>query len=243
MRHTRLEDSEVFNAFADIAVKEGLLKKEAEYLYPDFDISQKSPELDIKVAGDKRTELYDVTGETGEDLINKAHPGGGVVADASGSGDYGKVETILEEQKKNRDIAESVPTGKLAALMAHLVALADELDAAGFEVLAQELDDEMQKLAIDPLHRKPQQGYAELPEGALDMPAPQSLQPGSRDPRLDPKLQQYMLGKQKAKQLAQQKAQQQQQAQQYAELPENALKMPAPQALQTGTKPPMGPPR
>ena len=62
MRHIRLEDSEVFNAFADIAIKEGLLNKKAEMLYPDFDISEKNPYLDIKIAADKRTEMYDVTG-------------------------------------------------------------------------------------------------------------------------------------------------------------------------------------
>lgn len=182
MRHTRLEDSEVFNAFAEIAAKEGLLEKKAEMLYPDFDISVSSPELDIKIAGDKRTELYDVTGESGESLIQAAHPGGGTVADDSGSQDYGKVETIVEQHNRNTEIARSMPTGKLASLMAKLVALADELDEDGFTALAKNLDTEIEKLAQGA-------GYAQIP---LQMPAMQgpTAEEQKRLQVQDPRLQQ-----------------------------------------------------
>lgn len=61
----------------------------------------------------KAQALYDVCKETGEDLIDFAHPKGshkmeGVEGDAT-------IETILDKQKKIRDAVEKMPTGKLAA--------------------------------------------------------------------------------------------------------------------------------
>jgi hypothetical protein len=75
--------------------------------------------------------LYDITGETGEQLIGEAHPGGGpTMAPAKEEG--GKVETIVEEQKKDLKVVQKQPTGKQAAFVAkRLVALANRLDAEG----------------------------------------------------------------------------------------------------------------
>lgn len=56
---------------------------------------------------------YDVSGESGEDLLEFAHPDGDVTI---GDSEYGKVETILSTQKKIREKIEKVPTGKYAKL-------------------------------------------------------------------------------------------------------------------------------
>lgn len=81
-----------------------------------------------KAAVDK---LYDITGETGEQLIGEAHPGGGpTMAPAKEEG--GKVETLVEQQKRDMKVVETKPTGKQAAFLARqLVALANRLDAEG----------------------------------------------------------------------------------------------------------------
>lgn len=75
--------------------------------------------------------LYDITGETGEKLIGEAHPGGGPVQ-VPAKDEGGKVETVVEQQKKDVGAATSEPTGKQAAFVAkQLVALANRLDAEG----------------------------------------------------------------------------------------------------------------
>jgi len=75
--------------------------------------------------------LYDITGETGEQLIGEAHPGGGpTMAPAKEEG--GKVETVVEQQKRDIKVVETKPTGKQAVFVAQqLVALANRLDAEG----------------------------------------------------------------------------------------------------------------
>jgi peptidoglycan hydrolase-like protein with peptidoglycan-binding domain len=92
--------------------------------------------MEYKKAIDK---LYDVTGETGEQLINSAHPGGGpIVAPAAEEG--GKVETVVEEQKKIIDKINKTPTGKYASTILRLIATANRLDSEG-EVEAAKLVD------------------------------------------------------------------------------------------------------
>jgi len=75
--------------------------------------------------------LYDITGETGEQLINEAHPGGGpTMVPAKDEG--GKFETIVEQQKKDIKVVETKPTGKQADfIVRQLVALANRLDEEG----------------------------------------------------------------------------------------------------------------
>tara|TARA_B100000131_G_scaffold288069_1_gene299150 strand:- start:1564 stop:4581 length:3018 start_codon:yes stop_codon:yes gene_type:complete len=53
--------------------------------------------------------LYDVSGETGEDLIHSAHPEAIVVAEGRGRG--GLVENGLEQKRQTHGVALSAPTG------------------------------------------------------------------------------------------------------------------------------------
>jgi hypothetical protein len=69
----------------------------------------------VKTADEK---LYDVSGETGEDLIDTAHPGGGTKTELTHSKtDENLVETIVEQQEKDKEVATSVPKGTYATLV------------------------------------------------------------------------------------------------------------------------------
>ena len=140
---TELQDSEVFNNFMKIAEQDNMMAKKPEYLYPDYDISQSSPELDLSlsVTAGEQHKLYHVHSETGEDLVNAAHPGGGTVTqlDVTPSDKLALVETIVEQHKVIEDIARGLATGKIASLSERLVRLADKFDEAGFEVMAEYL--------------------------------------------------------------------------------------------------------
>lgn len=59
--------------------------------------------------------LYQAHKETGEDLVNQAHPEGDnkIVSDVSDN--YGDVETIVSKHKKIVDVVNKQPTGKLAS--------------------------------------------------------------------------------------------------------------------------------
>lgn len=164
MRHIKFEDSPVLRSFAEIATKQGLLDKEPNYLYPNYDISEKNDEINVPMSkiASAHSEFYGVTSETGEQLVGKAHPGGGPKVEPAAK-DLGKVETIVEQQKKNKEVALKMPTGKIASLMEKLVSLADHLDERGFEVLALDLDSQIDKLAAEAF------APAQLPAGALEV--------------------------------------------------------------------------
>lgn len=71
-------------------------------------------EASVKIADEK---LYDVSGETGEQLIDKAHPGGGTKTELTHSKtDENLVETIVEQQKRDIEVAQKIPKGTYAAL-------------------------------------------------------------------------------------------------------------------------------
>ena len=90
-------------------------------------------------------QAYDVFGETGEQLIEKAHPGGGhTIVPASDEG--GKFETIVEEQKKDIERATSVPTGKYAFVTRQLVSLANRLENNGKKEASNLIDNAINKL-------------------------------------------------------------------------------------------------
>jgi len=92
-----------------------------------------------KLYSEAAGKLYDITGETGDDLINQAHPGGGpTLAPASDEG--GKVETIVEEHKKVVDKATKAPTGKVAEVIGKLIATANKLENEGNVKAAQIVD-------------------------------------------------------------------------------------------------------
>ena len=69
----------------------------------------------VKTADDR---VYDVTGETGEQLIDSAHPGGGTRTELTHSKTKENlIETIVEQQKRDIEVARSVPKGTYAALI------------------------------------------------------------------------------------------------------------------------------
>lgn len=93
----------------------------------------------VKMAEEK---LYDVSGETGEQLVEKAHPGGGTKTELTHSKtDENLVETIVEQQEKDVEVAKSVPKGTYAAL----VNLADRLDKMGYYKAANKVDSILKK--------------------------------------------------------------------------------------------------
>ena len=62
-------------------------------------------------------DLYNVTKETGEDLVEKAHPGGGTKTELTHSKtDENLVETIVEQQQRDIEVANKVPKGTYATL-------------------------------------------------------------------------------------------------------------------------------
>jgi hypothetical protein len=194
MQRIKFDESEILDAFYTKAMADGMLDKPAENLYPDFDISAPPKnELDgIVAVASHDNRLYGLGGETGEEMVGKAHPGGGTVIDLDNNKpkdkDMAKVETIVERQKAMRDVAEGKPTGKLAQAMAKLVSLANLLDERGEHAAAAELDVEIAKLAAD-VDQTPVDGmYDGMTMGA---PAPRKapsdvpLAPGQEQGYLD----------------------------------------------------------
>lgn len=76
------------------------------------------------------SELYNVTGETGKDLIDNAHPGGGTTL-VPASNEGGKVETIIEEHDKIINNVMKQPTGKVAQIILKLIKTANQLENSG----------------------------------------------------------------------------------------------------------------
>lgn len=84
----------------------------------------------------KSESLYDVSGETGEDLVNSAHPGKMRTELTHSKTDENLVETIVEQQERDIEVATKVPKGVYAAL----TDLADRLDKLGYAKVADEVD-------------------------------------------------------------------------------------------------------
>lgn len=103
-------------------------------------------EVEASVAVDKQIlsyktatmKLYDVMGETGEQLIGGAHDKSPVIAPAKEEG--GKVENIVEQQKKDLEVAKKDPTGKYAETILNLIAVANKLDEEGDAEAAKMVD-------------------------------------------------------------------------------------------------------
>jgi len=96
----------------------------------------------------KPTEDYDITEETGEQLIDRAHPKPVTVADAQGSGAL--VENVNEQQRHDLEVATKMPHGTLvgvhASLTRELAKIAEELDSRGKEAAAVRVDKSMKKV-------------------------------------------------------------------------------------------------
>lgn len=84
--------------------------------------------------------LYDVSGETGEQLVDKAHPGGGTKTELTHSKtDENLVETIVEQQKKDVEVAHSAPKGTYAALRDLYIKLSHMVPKEKLEGLANQI--------------------------------------------------------------------------------------------------------
>lgn len=94
----------------------------------------------VKQANEK---LYDITGETGDQLVDKAHPGGGTKTEISSKTDENLVETIVEQQGKDLEVARSVPKGTYALLMN----LHQKLSKMGYGKMLGTLDHAIAKVA------------------------------------------------------------------------------------------------
>lgn len=98
----------------------------------------------IPTAMDKTAEDYKVTSETGEELVEKAHPGGGTKTELTHSKtDENLVETIVEQQEADKEVAMSVPTGTYAALRS----LKEKLEKMGKKSQANKVQKMMDKVA------------------------------------------------------------------------------------------------
>lgn len=88
--------------------------KQLVYKYTGKYIRAEREDQNTKTAEEK---LYDITGETGKDLVDKAHPGGGTKTELTSKTDEGLVETIVEQQDRDIGVAHSTPKGTYAALV------------------------------------------------------------------------------------------------------------------------------
>lgn len=148
--------SEILDIFAEIAEREHMLDKTAEYgLFPEglFETNKTGQELDINMAviASEHGNLYGVTHETGEQLVGDAHPKNTKTHLDNNKPEKGLdvIETIVEQHNINEGIARKVPTGKLAGLSERLSKLADAMDAGGFEVLADRVDGMIERFAAE----------------------------------------------------------------------------------------------
>lgn len=155
MQRIKYDESEILDSFYAKAMADGMLDRPAESVMPDFDISApvKSELQDIVAVASADNRLYGLPGETGEQMVGKAHPGGGTVVELDNNKpkdkDMAKVETIIERQKVMREVAEGKPTGKLAQAMSKLIHLANLLDERGEVDAAAEVDAELAKIAAE----------------------------------------------------------------------------------------------
>lgn len=110
---------------------------------PDCDCDKedkKDKKKDKKATAAASEKLYDVSGETGEQLVDKAHPGGGTRTELTHSKtDENLVETIVEQQQKDMEVAHSVPKGTYAALRDLYVKLSYMVSKDKLEGLAKQI--------------------------------------------------------------------------------------------------------
>jgi len=90
--------------------------------------------------------VYDVSGETGENLIDSAHPGNMHTEVSGRKDDEGNlVETIVEQHEADKEVAHSIPKGTYATLRT----LQDKLNKLGHTDILPELE-EVIKLVATP---------------------------------------------------------------------------------------------
>lgn len=139
-----MQNAETFDALAPNAYvameKQILANPILKQKYKSKDISMVFRKL---VGAEKRasikqadSKLYDVSGETGEDLVDSAHPGNTKVSDDV-------VETIVEQQECDIAIINKVPKGTYASL----VELYNKLHKEGHKEVLGELMDVIKAVA------------------------------------------------------------------------------------------------
>lgn len=137
LKHAQFQDSPTMRSYIKVArekgwIQEEPLKKEASA--PDYQSTDNlmenimklcrglratgfdkyAEELESKFIQYKRAEsVYDVLGETGEDLIDAAHPDGSHKLEGVDS-DEAVIETIIDQRKKILEKIEKMPKGKLS---------------------------------------------------------------------------------------------------------------------------------
>ena len=115
------------------------LKKDFEQKAQQLVKRQSVEDETVKQAASDK--LYDISGETGEDLVDQAHPGGGTATEVTNSKTKENlVETIIEQQERDIAVVNKMPKGTYAAVVDTLVALADKLDAQGLRKEADAID-------------------------------------------------------------------------------------------------------
>jgi hypothetical protein len=133
-------------------------------------VASTSADLTKEGAGEK---CYDVSGETGEKLVDSAHPDGSPEVTVPNTKEV--VETIVDQQKADIAVVEKKPHGKYAAL----VILADELDAMGLHKHAEKIDGMLKKLAVggwnDPYPQAPAAPDTKMPDFNPANPTDQSI--------------------------------------------------------------------
>lgn len=122
--------------------------------YSDTELQAKSSEqTELKTADQEKgdmskmateSKVYDVTGETGKDLIDSAHPGNMHTELTHSKTKENLVETIVEQQEADIDVALSVPKGTYAMLMN----LHDKLNKLGHKDILPELEKVIKLVAI-----------------------------------------------------------------------------------------------
>lgn len=152
--------SQVMSEFEKIAAESGLITTD---LNPDnkdlVGNPSKSPIGPFRDNGESITDkerkdagLYGITKETGEELIEKAHPKTIDLVDAMGAG--GVVENQVEQQKKDIEIATRMPSGALfgihAELVKELAKKANELEEQGKIKEAIRIDETIRRIASPP---------------------------------------------------------------------------------------------
>lgn len=138
-KHIKFEDSVVMRSLEKLYKEKGLikeepLKKEASSKLDlrassnlmenilklctglrSYGLDKQANELESNYLSYKKANtLYETSKETGEDLINAAHPKGSHKVDVLGD-DLAVVETILDRHLKMIKVVDKVPTGKLAS--------------------------------------------------------------------------------------------------------------------------------
>lgn len=138
-KHIKFEDSVVMRSLEKLYKEKGLLKEEplkkeasskldlraSSNLMENilklcnglrsYGLDKQANELESNYLSYKKANtLYETSKETGEDLINAAHPKGSHKVDVLGD-DLAIVETILDRHLKMIKVVDKVPTGKLAS--------------------------------------------------------------------------------------------------------------------------------